>query len=76
MTTRAKRSAKSVQIEALLGGDRELLKGLVKESLQEVLEGEMTETLGAGARAVNSTERRRRPESQESTCVGRDPVSS
>ena len=49
MTTHAKRSAKSVQIEALLGGDRELLKGLVKESLQEVLEAEMTETLGAGA---------------------------
>jgi transposase-like protein len=49
MTTHAKRNAKSVQIEVLLGGDRELLKGLVKESLQEELEAEMTETLGAGA---------------------------
>lgn len=47
MTTRAKRRAKNVQIEALLGGDRELLKGLVKSSLQEVLEAETTETLGA-----------------------------
>ena len=27
MTTRAKRSAKSIQIEALIGSDRELLKG-------------------------------------------------
>jgi putative transposase len=47
MTTRAKRNAKNVQIEALLGGDRELLKGLVQASLQEVLEAEMTDTLGA-----------------------------
>jgi transposase-like protein len=47
MTTRAKRSAKSVRIEALVGQDRELLKALVKESVQEVLEAEMTEALGA-----------------------------
>ena len=38
MTTRAKRSAKPTQIEALIGRDRELLKGLMKESLQDVLE--------------------------------------
>ena len=48
MTTRTKRSAKSSRIEALLGDDRELFKGLLKESLQEVLEAEMTEAVGAG----------------------------
>ena len=48
MTTRAKRSAKSPRIEALVGEDRELLKSLLKESLQEVLEAEMTEAVGAG----------------------------
>ena len=48
MTTRAKRSAKSPQIEARLGSDRLLLKELLKASLQEVLEAEMSETLGAG----------------------------
>ena len=49
MTTRAKRSAKSPRIEALVRDDRELLKGLLKESLQEVLEAEMTEAVGAGS---------------------------
>ena len=48
MTTRRKRSAKSPRIEALIGEDRELFKGLLKESLQEVLAAEMTETVGAG----------------------------
>ena len=48
MTTRAKRTAKPRQIEALIGSDHELLKGLLKESLQEVLEAEMTEAVGAG----------------------------
>ncbi len=48
MTTRAKRSAKSSRIEALVGDDRELFKGLLKESLQEVLEAEMTAAVGAG----------------------------
>ena len=48
MTTRTKRSAKSSRIEALVGDDRELLKSLLKESLQEVLEAEMTEAVGAG----------------------------
>ena len=43
MTTRAKRSVKPRQIEALIGSDRELLKTLLKESLQEVLEAEMAE---------------------------------
>ena len=45
MTTRPKRSAKSSRIEALVGDDRELFKSLLKESLQEVLEGEMTEAV-------------------------------
>ena len=49
MTTRAKRSAKTSRIEALVSSDRELLKRLVKESLQEVLEADMTEALGAGS---------------------------
>ena len=48
MTTRAKRSAKSSQIEALIGSDREWQKGRVKESLQEVLEAEMSAAVGAG----------------------------
>ena len=53
MTTRTKRSAKSSRIEALVGDDRELLKGLLKESLQEVLEAEMTEAVGGGPRGAN-----------------------
>ena len=43
MTTRTKRTAKPRQIEALIGSDRVLLKELMKEALQEVLEAEMTE---------------------------------
>ena len=35
MTTRAKRSAKPRQIEALIGSDPEFLKRLVKESLSQ-----------------------------------------
>ena len=50
MTTRTKRTAKPRQIEALIGSDRVLLKELMKEALQEVLEAEMTEALGAPAR--------------------------
>ena len=49
MTTRAKRTAKPTQIEALISHDRELLTRLVKESLQAVLEAEMTEAVGAGS---------------------------
>lgn len=49
MTTRIKRSAKSPGIEALVSQDQELLRTLVKESVQEVLEAEMTEALGAEA---------------------------
>ena len=45
MTT-SKRSTKLSAVEAV-AGDRDLLKALMKEALQEVLEGEMTEFLGA-----------------------------
>ena len=47
MTTRSKRSAKSTGIEALIGQDGDLLKRLMHEALQQVLEAEMTEPLGA-----------------------------
>jgi transposase-like protein len=45
MTTR-KHKAKLSVVEAV-AGDRDLMKALMKEALQEVLEGEMTEFLGA-----------------------------
>lgn len=45
MTTR-KRNTKLSAVEAVTG-DRDLMKALMKEALQEVLEGEMTEFLGA-----------------------------
>ena len=48
MAIRRKRTAKPTTIEALIGSDRELLKTLVKESLHQVLEAEMTEAVGAG----------------------------
>ena len=47
MTTRAKRSAKSSGIEAVVGRERDLMKQLVQEALQECLETEITEALGA-----------------------------
>lgn len=46
MTTR-KSKAKLSAVEALVAGDRDLMKTLMKEALQEVLESEMTEHLGA-----------------------------
>ena len=46
MTT-IKRNTKRTSVEALVAGDRDLMKLLMKEALQEVLEGEMTEFLGA-----------------------------
>ena len=45
MTTR-KRNAKLSAVE-VVAGERDLMKALLKETLQEVLEGEMTEFLGA-----------------------------
>jgi putative transposase len=47
MTATAKGNASVVSIEALLGQQGELFKRLLKESLQEVLEAEMTEVIGA-----------------------------
>jgi len=45
MTTR-KRNTKRSAVE-VVAGDRDLMKALMKEALQEVLEGEMTDFLGA-----------------------------
>ena len=47
MTATAKGKTSVVPIEALVGQDRDLFKQLLRESLQEVLEAEMTELLGA-----------------------------
>jgi transposase-like protein len=47
MTTTAKGKSSVVSIEALLGQQGQLFKRLLKESLQEVLEAEMTEVVGA-----------------------------
>jgi transposase-like protein len=49
MTTTAKVKSSVVSIEALLGQQGELFKRLLKESLQEVLEAEMTEVVGAAS---------------------------
>ena len=46
-TTTIKRNTKRTSVEAMVAGDRDLMKSLLKEALQEVLEGEMTEFLGA-----------------------------
>jgi putative transposase len=48
MTTTHKIKPSAVSVEALMGHNGDLFKRLLKETLQEVLEGEMTETLGAG----------------------------
>lgn len=46
MTTK-KRNTKSSAVEAWVAGDRDLMKALMKEALQDVLEGEMSDFLGA-----------------------------
>ena len=46
MTT-IKRNTKRPSVEALVAGDRDLMKLLMKEALQEVLEGEMLTFIGA-----------------------------
>jgi len=48
MTT-SKGNTLSVAVKDLVAGDRDLMKALLKEALQEVLDGEMTEFLGAAA---------------------------
>ena len=49
MHTMTKRQAKSgtIDVKALLAEDEEFLRTLVRAALQEVLEAEMTEALGA-----------------------------
>src|SRR6516164_150962 len=49
MHTMTERKIKSgtIDVKALLAGDEEFLRGLVRTALQEVLEVEMTEALGA-----------------------------
>ena len=46
MTERKSKSG-TIDVKALLAGDEEFLRGLVRTALQEVLEVEMTEALGA-----------------------------
>src|SRR6201987_747527 len=56
MHTMTKRQGKSgtIDVKALLAEDEEVLRALVRTALQEVLEAEMTEALGAdkGERAA------------------------
>ena len=47
MTAR-KHSANSIDLKTLVAKDGDLMKALIREALQEVLEAEMTELLGAG----------------------------
>src|SRR6201984_553993 len=42
-----KGKAGTIDVKALLAGDEEFLRALVRTALQEVLEAEMTEALGA-----------------------------
>ena len=58
MTT-SKSNTVSLSAKEWVSGDRDLMKTLMKEALQEVLEGEMTEFLGAAPseRAVRQTMR-------------------
>jgi putative transposase len=46
MTDRKGKSG-TIDVKALLAGDEEFLRALVRTALQEVLEAEMTEALGA-----------------------------
>lgn len=48
MTAGSKVKPAVVPIEGLLGQNRDLFKQLLRESLHEVLEAEMTEAVGAG----------------------------
>lgn len=51
------RNTKLSAVEAV-AGDRDLVKGLMKEALQEVLAGEMTRVSGDGAGRVHGIEKR------------------
>ena len=47
MTTKHKRNPSLQAVETLLGNDRDALKELVKDALEQILESEMTDALGA-----------------------------
>ena len=53
--TERKLKAVRPRLEALVAQDRDLLKALVKEALDQILQGEMTEFLGAGPGERNAT---------------------
>jgi len=46
--TKKEHKAERIDLKALVGGDRDFLRELIRTTLQEVLEAEMTEALGAG----------------------------
>ena len=54
MTIWSKRSAKSAGVEALIGQDGEMLRRLLREALQQVLEAEMTAAVGRRPRRADS----------------------
>jgi len=56
MTTKHKSKPALAAVEALLGSDRDALKELMREALEQVLESQMTEALAAG-RGERSAER-------------------
>ncbi|NMG76928.1 hypothetical protein [Aromatoleum diolicum] len=56
-TTKTKRNAKQTKVEALVATDRDLMKALMKQALQEVLEGEKAEFLGSILRVEAATAR-------------------
>src|ERR1700736_318345 len=45
--TEREHKARRIAFKALVGGDRDFLRELIRTTLQEVLEAEMTEALGA-----------------------------
>src|ERR1700736_5991799 len=50
--TEREHKARRIAFKALVGGDRDFLRELIRTTLQEVLEAEMTEALGAAIRAL------------------------
>ena len=53
--TERKLKAVRPRLEALVSQDRDLLKALVKEALDQILQAEMTDFLGAAAGERNAT---------------------
>jgi putative transposase len=54
--TKKEDKAERIDLKALVGGDRDFLRQLMRATLQEVLEAEMTEVLGA-AKSARTTGR-------------------